>query len=189
MKNQIETEKALIPMALSNHSHPLLLSFLSVIMGVILISALAQIAIPLPWTPVPITGQTFGVAYASLLLGRRRAFAAMLTYLFLGGFGLPIFALGASGFLGPTTGYLLGMLAASYVMGFLADQGWTQTWSTTWLAAFLGSSVIFAFGLWGLSFFLSSKDLLSSGLIPFLPGDFIKTMTVCFLIRGGRRWI
>lgn len=170
------TDQALLPRLISKSQNQNLSNVLSVFAGVILISLLAQVSIPLPFTPVPITGQTFGVALTSLLWGRKRGFATMLSYLTLGSLGFPLFALGKSGFVvGPTMGYLVGMLFASFLMGTLADLGWTKSFFKTWLAAFLGSTVTFSFGLWILSYFIPGDQLLIAGLLPFLPGDLIKT--------------
>lgn len=149
--------------------------------GTALVAVLAQITIPLPWTPVPVTGQTFGVALMSLLWGRR-AFAVMGMYLLLGAAGWPIFAAGKAGLMiGPTLGYLVGMMAASWFVGGLADRGWTRGWIRSWVAATMGSALIFLCGLTVLSFFVPSEALLAAGLWPFLPGDLLKNGTAAFL--------
>ena len=120
-------EQAFIPQILSHRGNKILENILAIFVGVLSLSLLAQIAIPIPWTPVPITGQTFGIALISLLWGRNRSFAVVFSYLFIGALGFPIFAFGKSGLVfGPTFGYLIGMLAASVWMGFLADRGWTR---------------------------------------------------------------
>lgn len=111
--------------------------------AVVVLSLLAQVSIPLPWTPVPITGQTFGVALISLMWGFKRGFTSVLAYLFLGACGLPIFAAAKSGIGGPTTGYLFGMLAGSLVMGVLTDRGWTKTFKKALLTSYLGSVCVF----------------------------------------------
>jgi len=180
-------DQALIPQVLSKNGNLISQNVLSVITGVALISLLAQLSIPLPWTPVPITGQTFGVALTSLLWGRKRAVAIMLTYLTFGSLGLPVFAMGKSGFtIGPTSGYLLGMLGASYVMGSLADLGWTKKFFQAWLVAFVGSIVVFSCGLGVLSFFVPLSKLLSLGLFPFLPGDLIKTSLAAWIVSQSQ---
>lgn len=159
-------------------------NLVAVLSGTALIAAVAQIAIPLPFTPVPITGQTFGVALLSLLWGRARGVSAVALYLFLGIAGMPVFALGKSGVLwGPTAGYLLGMLAASYVVGGLADRGWTQSFLKTWLAAICGSLLVFSGGVTVLAFFLPKESLFVSGVLPFLPGDLIKNILAAFIAR------
>jgi len=170
-------DQALMPQLITQNGNRVWQNILSVAVGVAFISLLAQIAIPLPFTPVPITGQTFGVALTALLWGRRRGVATVLTYMTLGGLGLPIFASGHSGLaMGPTLGYLVGMLIASYVMGSLADRGWTNKFYKTWFAAFCGSVITFSCGLAVLSFFIPHSLLLTSGLFPFMPGDVVKTL-------------
>jgi biotin transport system substrate-specific component len=73
------------------------------------------------------------------------------------------------------------MLAAAGVMGTLADRGWTHSFYRTWFAAFLGSLITFSFGLLVLSFFVPRQSVLTAGLFPFLPGDFIKTGLASFM--------
>lgn len=151
--------------------------------GTILISLLAQIAIPLPWTPVPITGQTFGVALVAMLLGRNRGGLSVLLYLFAGGvLGLPIFAKGGSGIMFSTFGYLIGMVLASAVMGTLADKGWAKSFSRAYLSILLGSAVTFSCGLIVLSSFVPREALLSAGLWPFLLGDFVKSVSAAWIV-------
>ena len=140
-------------------------------------AAAAQLAIPVPWSPVPITGQTFAVLLSGAVLGARRGFAAQLLYLAEGAAGLPVFAGGAAGaavLLGPTGGYLLAFPFAAALTGALAAQGWDRRFVTTAAAMLLGSAVIFALGLALLSRFIPSGRLLAAGLLPFLPGDLIK---------------
>ncbi len=181
-------EQALIPQYIIQRGNQIRDNVLFVLAGIISLSLLAQIAIPLPWTPVPITGQTFGVSLIALMWGRKRSVAIVLIYLSLGALGLPIFALAKSGFImGPTIGYLIGMAFASYWMGLLADIGWTKTFLRTWLSAFSGSLIIFSFGILVLSFFIPSKDLLIAGVLPFLPGDFIKTFSSSLLAHKAQQ--
>ncbi len=182
--------QALIPQIILKSENKFLYNILSIFSGVFLMSLLAQVTIPLPFTPVPITGQTFGVSLTALLWGRNRGCITLASYLALGALGLPVFAMGKSGlFLGPTTGYLIGMFFASYAMGALADLGWTKSFSKTWLAAFCGSIITFAFGLFGLAFFIPKQQLLMAGLIPFLPGDIIKTLFASALAWRSTRFI
>lgn len=173
---------AVIPQLIAYRGSKALENMLSVVLGVLVLSILAQVSFQLPWTPVPITGQTFGVSVIALSWGRKRTVAILVAYLFLGAMGLPIFAMGKSGLLvGPTTGYLIGMVIASYWMGALADRGWIRTWWQSYLIAASGSVVIFSCGVIGLSFFLPAKDLLIAGVLPFLPGDFLKTLLASFI--------
>lgn len=164
-------------------------SILLVAVGVLTLAMLSKISIPLSFTPVPITGQTFGVAIIALLLGRLRGVAIVATYLALGSAGFPFFAMTktAAG-LGPTSGYLLGMLGGAFVMGTLSDRGWTRSFKTAWAAALCGSLVTFACGLAVLSIFVPDGTLLAAGLWPFIPGDFVKTLLAAILVsRKGIR--
>ena len=138
----------------------------------------AQFEVVLPFSPVPLTGQTFGVLLAGILLGSRWGVAAVAAYLVEGLLGLPVFAGGAAGpvvFAGPTAGYLVGFLPAAYLTGRLAERGWDRTPAKAASAMLLGSSAIFACGLLNLSRFLPVSHLLSAGLFPFLPGDVVKS--------------
>ncbi len=118
----------------------------------LLIAAGAQLEVRFPFTPVPLTGQTFGVLLAGLLLGSRAGAAAVALYLLEGTLGLPFFAGGAGGaamLAGPTGGYLLGFLPAAWLAGRLAERGWDRTPLLAAAAMLLGSAVLFACGLLG----------------------------------------
>jgi biotin transport system substrate-specific component len=147
------------------------------IVGASVVTALAaQVAIPL--APVPITGQTFAVLLTGAVLGPRRAALAQLLYLLEGAAGLPVFAGGALGIaklIGPTGGYLIAFPLAAALTGWLAARGWDRRFDTMLLAMLLGSAVIFACGLAQLARFVPAHQLLSTGLVPFLPGDLIKS--------------
>lgn len=152
----------------------------------------AQIAIPLPFSPVPLTGQTFAVLLSGAVLGARRAFLAQVLYLLEGMAGLPFFAGGAAGagiLLGPTGGYLLAFPPAALVTGALARAGWDRRFTTMLAAMLLGSVVIFGFGLAGLSRFVPTNRLLSLGLLPFLPGDLVKATLAAIAVPGVWRWL
>lgn len=180
-------ELSLIPQIISARGNKQIDSLIAIFSGVVLISLLSQVAIPLPWTPVPITGQTFAVALVSLLWGRKRGIAVLLTYLAIGGLGLPVFAMGKSGLFGPTIGYLFGMMFASYWVGYLSDKGFTNTYLKTLIAAYSGSAIVFIFGVFGLSFFLPKEVLLMAGVIPFLPGDLIKNLLASAIAFNARK--
>lgn len=170
-------EQAAIPLFLKIKGNTLINNLLSLFCGVGLLALLAQLSVPLPWTPVPITGQTFGIALISLLWGRIRGFSIMAFYLFIGAMGAPVFSIANSSLImRPTLGYLIGMLLASYVMGSLSDRGWCKNFWSTYLTTLIGSLIIFAFGVLVLSYYLPAKDLLFTGVVPFLPGDFIKNI-------------
>ncbi len=152
---------------------------LLVLAASLLTAAAAQIAILVPWTPVPITGQTFAVLLSGAVLGARRALAAQVMYLAEGASGLPFFAGGAGGaavFAGPTAGYLIAFPFAAALTGFFAERGWDRRFLGTFAAMLIGSAVIFVFGLAALSRFVPAGQLLGAGLVPFIPGDLIKSL-------------
>jgi biotin transport system substrate-specific component len=148
------------------------------IVGASVATALAaQAQIPVPWSLVPITGQTFAVLLSGAVLGPRRAFIAQALYLIEGAAGAPVFAGGMGGpfvFAGPTAGYLVAFPFAAALTGWLASRGWDRHFLSTLAAMLIGSAAIFAPGLAVLSRFVPANDLLGAGLWPFLPGDLIK---------------
>ncbi len=161
------------------------------IFGFVAVTALsAQVAFYVG--PVPITGQTFAVLVAGALLGSKRGALSQLTYLGMGAMGAPIFAGwhgGPAVLTGPTGGYLVGFVAAAFVVGFLAERGWDRrTWSMA-LAMLIGNSVIYAIGLPWLSIWLghvaSADSVISVGLYPFIPGDLIKLVLVAVALPSG----
>jgi biotin transport system substrate-specific component len=164
----------------------------ALVVGASALTALAaQIAIPLPWSPVPITGQTFAVLLSGAVLGARRAFLAQLLYLAEGTLGLPVFAggrAGASLFAGPTGGYLLAFPLAAATTGFLCQRGWDRGFLSMVAAMLLGSTVIFALGLTGLSRFVPGSQLLAAGLLPFVAGDLIKSSLAALAFPAAWRW-
>jgi len=149
-----------------------------VVFASLLTAAAAQLEIRLPWTPVPISGQTFAVLLSGVVLGSRRAFLAQMLYLLEGACGLPFFSGGAAGALvlaGPTGGYLVAFPFAALVTGALAERAWDRRPVTMFLAMLLGSTVIFAVGLAQLSRFVPADRLVASGLAPFVVGDVVKS--------------
>jgi biotin transport system substrate-specific component len=169
------------------------LTHILLIVGASIVTALAaQIAIPLPWSPVPITGQTWAVLLSGAVLGARRAFLAQALYLLEGAAGLPVFAGFSAGFAvlaGPTAGYLIAFPFAAAATGLLAERGWDRRFLTMVAAMLLGSVVIFAFGLANLSRFLPGEQLLAAGLLPFLPGDLVKSSLAALAFPAAWRWV
>lgn len=183
-------ENSLISKLSLQYNNSVTFNIVTLALGVFLISILAQISISLPWTPVPITGQTFGVTLMSLNWGWRRSTIVMFIYILLGSVGFPIFALGKSGLmLGPTSGYLIGMFVSSLVVGSLSDRGWTKNFLSSYLAATLGSLIVFLFGTLVLSFYIPADQLFNAGILPFLPGDVIKSTLACSLTRSMQQII
>ena len=150
---------------------------LLVIGGSLCVAVMAQVRIPLPFTPVPITGQTFAVLLVGAVLGSRRGAASLALYLLMGLVGLPFFAGGTSGLaivIGPTGGYLIGFIVAAYLVGLLAARGLDRRIPSALLAFLAGEVVIYLFGVAWLSFFLGIPHAIAAGLLPFLIGDAIK---------------
>src|SRR5690349_18285934 len=156
--------------------------------GSLLIALSAQVAIPLPFSPVPVTGQTFGVLLVASLLGRVRGTAAVLAYLAEGAAGLPVFAGAAAGpakLLGPTGGYLAGFALGAYVCGWLAEHGWDRTPLRTAASMILGNVAIFALALPWLARFVGASNVWALGFWPFLPGDIVKIGLAAALLPLG----
>ena len=146
-----------------------------------LLTALAaQVQIPLPWTPVPITGQTFAVLLTGAMLGSRLGALAMVAYLVEGASGLPFFRGGNSGvpylLFSPTAGYLFSYPAAAFVTGWLAERGWDRRFLTAAAAMAIGSALILLGGWMWLARFMSVTIAYYQGVAPFLLGDIIKIM-------------
>jgi biotin transport system substrate-specific component len=164
----------------------------ALILGASIVTAVAaRIAFPLPWSPVPLTGQTFAVLLSGAVLGARRAALAQALYLIEGAMGLPVFAGGLAGplvLVGPTGGFLIAFPLAAAVTGLLAERGWDRRFGTTLAAMLLGSAVILVSGLAVLSRFVPVDRLLAAGLLPFLPGDVIKAAAAALALPAAWRF-
>ncbi len=162
-----------------------------------LMPLLAGIAIPLPFTPVPITGQTFGVLLAGALLGPRRGALAMLVYLAEGLAGLPVFAggtnawspslLGVPVIIGPSAGYLLSFPVAAFAVGVLAERGWDRRFWRAVAMMLVGQAVIYLVGLPWLGAYVGMDRALPLGLLPFFPGDVLKVLLASALLPSAWR--
>jgi biotin transport system substrate-specific component len=154
-------------------------------------AAAARIALPLPWSPVPLTGQTFAVLLSGAVLGARRGALAQALYLVQGAMGLPFFAGGLGGPLvlaGPTAGFLLAFPLAAAVTGLCAERGWDRRFGTTLAAMLLGDAVILASGLAVLSRFVPADRLGATGLLPFVPGDVVKAVAAALVLPAAWRF-
>lgn len=188
--------------ALAQHVVPgrSLVRGLGLCLGFSLFTALmAQVSLHLPWTPVPITGQTFAVLLTGAVLGPRLGFAALLLYLVEGALGLPVFAGftgGPAALAGPTGGYLAGFPVAAALVGALAVRGWDRRPLLTAVAFVAGTAVIFGCGLAWLGVWLgmagklgSLGALLGMGLWPFLPGEVVKIVLAMVLLPSAWRLV
>jgi len=160
--------------------------------GSFLIALSAQIQFVLPFSPVPITGQTFAVLLMAALYGSKRGVTTVLTYLVLGAIGLPVFAGGTFGIarlIGPTAGYLVGFLAAAFVVGLLSERGWDRKPWTTAASMIIGNGIIYVAGVLWLSRFVGWQAVLGTGFLPFLAGDAFKIALATILLPVGWRLI
>ena len=160
-----------------------------VIIFSVLIALSAQLSFPLPFSPVPITMQTFMVLLAGVVLGSRLGAITLITYLCQGAAGMPVFAGGKAGILalfGPTGGYLFGFFVAAWLVGFLAERGWDKRIWTAALAMVLGNLVIYVLGVGWLANVLGFSKAITAGMTPFLLGDAAKIILAAVILP--RAW-
>ena len=159
---------------------------LLVLTGTVLLALSAKVQAPM-W-PVPVTAQTFAVLLIAALIGSKRGLATMLAYIVEGAVGLPVFAgpvAGIAYMAGPTGGYLIGFIAAAWIVGCLAERGWDRRFKTTVAAMALGTIMIFVCGLLWLKFYVRADNVLVLGLFPFIPGAIIKIVLAAALLPSG----
>lgn len=147
----------------------------------------AQMAIYLPFTPVPITMQTFVILLGAAALGAQRAAISQIIYLLLAIAGLPILADGKGGLsaiFGATSGYLLGFIFASLLVGHLANRYSTNRIKNVFISYLLGSIVIYFLGALGLIIYLDMSvfSAIMLGITPFLIGDLFKAIVASLLL-------
>lgn len=164
-----------------------------IVLGTLCVALLAQVKIPLPFTPVPLTGQTFAVLLVGATLGSRHGAASMALYIALGALGLPVFAGGASGLAylsGATLGYLIGFVIAAYVIGLLAERGLERSVRTSLIPFLIGTLIIYICGVAWLAIVLGSlSKAMAAGLMPFLIGDAIKLVTASLALPTAWRFV
>jgi biotin transport system substrate-specific component len=168
----------------------LLTDTLLVLAGTGLVAGAAQISFKLPFTPVPITGQTFAVVLVGASLGAIRGTASLMLYLLLGVAGAPIYAHhdhGWSVITSATGGYIVGFVLASAVTGYLAERRWDRQISSAIAAMLTGNVIIYLVGLPWLAVVLNTnlEKTLEYGLYPFVPGDVFKLYLAAALLPGA----
>ena len=162
-------------------AYKLVLAFI----GSIILALLAQLRIPVPFSPVPITGQTFGVLLIGGILGSQIGTISIIMYLFEGISGLPVFAgigAGPAYLLGSTGGYLLGFVPGAFLTGFIIENLNEVKFYKTIAATLAGTILIFACGLSWLGAQIGWTNALSIGLIPYISGAVIKIVVASILI-------
>ncbi len=177
---------------------------LAVVGGSLVVAALSQLSFRLPFTPVPVTGQTLAVLLVGASLGARRGAAALALYLAEGAAGLPVFAQAQGGIAHlvgvdpahPTGGYLWGFVVAAAVVGLLAERGWDRAPGSAIGAMLIGEIVILSCGVWWLSLALdvplqadgrTFNDALELGLYPFVVGDLLKVLLAAGILPAAWR--
>lgn len=165
------------------------------LVGIVLFALLtavgAWIAIPTPWSPVPLTLQTLFVGLSGVWLGSRLGAMSQVTYLFMGICGLPVFAGGLGGIAivgGIRGGYLLAFPIAAWLTGYLIQRSSGFVWTV--FSFFVGSLPILLLGTIQLSLFTSSNWMpaVLLGAVPFLAGDFVKSVAGAAVIKGRQKW-
>lgn len=161
-----------------------------VIVSSFCIGLLGQIAIPLPFTPVPIVIQLQAIFLLSLFIGSRRSAAAVLAFLVQGAVGFPVFANGSGGLLtliGPTGGYLFGYLVAAYVVGAMIERSKERTVKRAFFAITAGNLIVYFLGASYLSSFVGLQKAMLLGIAPFVAGDLLKNIA-CLKILKWLKW-
>jgi biotin transport system substrate-specific component len=170
----------------------------AVLFAVVLTIIAAQVSVPLPFTPVPLTLQPMVVLLAGAALGARLGATSQVCYLALGIAGVPVFAAspvlpqGAARLLGPTGGYLVSYPFAALAAGYLAERGFDRRYLTSILALSAGLAIVFAFGVAWLAFGVPQAGLsaaVASGLVPFLPADILKIVLAATILPATWRFL
>ena len=162
--------------------------------GTALVSLCAQISVKLPFTPVPITGQTFAVCLVGASLGAARGAASLALYFLIGVLGAPVYAHHDHGWdviTSASGGYIFGFVAAAAVTGALAEHGWDRRFSSAVGAMLTGNVVIYLVGLPWLAVVLNTnlEQTLEDGLYPFVPGDLFKLYCAAALLPAAWRGV
>lgn len=165
-----------------------------VTLGAALVALAAQVVIALPFTPVPITGQTFAVVLVGGSLGAVRGVASLSLYLVLGLVGVPVYSDGGSGWdvvSGASGGYIVGFVLAAALTGWLAEQRWDRRLSSSIAAMLTGNVVIYLVGVpWLASVAnLGLESALEQGLYPFVVGDLVKLYVAGALLPAAWKFV
>lgn len=167
-----------------------------VVAASLFVAACAHVSLPLPFTPVPITLQTFAVMLVGMILGPVAGFSALLVYLAEGAAGLPVFSphgpAGMVRLLGPTAGFLFSYPVAAAVAGWVlqAVHFVSSRFARGVIAGLAGSVFIFAMGAGWLAnvAHLSAAAAWQMGVAPFLPGDAVKVVAAAGVMSSFERW-
>ncbi|GAA3511470.1 biotin transporter BioY [Georgenia daeguensis] len=158
-----------------------------VLTGAGLIAGIGQLAVPLPFTPVPLTLGTFAVLLVGASLGPVRGALSVIVYMLAGLAGAPVFADGASGWAMASFGYVLGYLPAAAALGHLARRGGDRSPWRTALGAIGASALVYVPGvLWLMAFLgVGLGEALALGVVPFVLGDVVKAVAAALVLPGA----
>ncbi|HLR93311.1 MAG TPA: biotin transporter BioY [Jiangellaceae bacterium] len=156
------------------------------------LALMAQVAMPVPGSPVPVTGQTLAVLVVGATLGTVRGVSSMVLYLVIGMLGVPVFSDASGGVhvvFGATGGYLVGFVLAAAAMGWAAARGWDRTPLRAFPLFLLGQGIIFAVALPWLAVVagLGLAETIAAGLLPFIVGGLVKSAIASALLPGAWR--
>jgi biotin transport system substrate-specific component len=167
----------------------------AVLTGTAFISAMAQVSIPLPFTPVPLTGQTLAVLLTAGALGTWRSISSSILYLGLAVAGLPVLApqtdgshvVGTQVFQMASFGYVVGFILASFVVGKLSERGLSKSITGTTITMLIGNVVIYTAGLINLKNITGAdwSQVFAWGLTPFMIGDLVKVVIAANLLPAS----
>ena len=185
--------RTILDAALPRQALPVQLAL--VVAASLCVAASAWLSIRLPFTPVPITGQTYAFLLVGALLGSRRGALAMVMYLGEGLVGLPVFHGGANAWtpsgagvptiIGPTAGYLLACPVVAFVVGWLAERGWDRRMGRAVVMMVVGEVVIYLGGLSWLAHYVGPAMAVQLGLAPFMAGDAAKLLLAAATLPLG----
>ena len=194
MLNSVEVRGTLLTSALAGAKMGPAIRIASVALFTGLTAVAAQVSIPVPFTPVPLTLQPMIVLLGGAVLGARLGMLTQILYVLAGIAGLPVFAVspslpqGALRLIGPTGGYLMSYPFAAYLTGWLAERGFDRRYVTSVIAMSIGLAVIFACGVLWLAWFarpaVGVDAALRTGLYPFLPVDVFKLLVAAAVMPG-----
>ncbi|MBA2369162.1 MAG: biotin transporter BioY [Candidatus Protochlamydia sp.] len=163
-----------------------LLSAFQILGASLFLALCAQIRIPLYFSPVPLTGQTFGVLFIGVTMGSRKGLLSVLTYLLEGSLGLPVFAggsLGIMSLLGTNGGYLIGFIFQVFLVGSFVERQTDFHAVKTITTLLFACALQLGLGVVWLSAFVGFETALMMGLYPFLCGELVKSMGVAAYIK------
>tara|TARA_B100001094_G_scaffold58739_1_gene54197 strand:+ start:328 stop:894 length:567 start_codon:yes stop_codon:yes gene_type:complete len=166
---------------------PNIANIIGILLGSLLIAILSQISIHIPFSPVPITGQTIGVLLVGGILGSKKGLLSVVAYISKGSLGLPVFAEFSAGIpvlFGPTGGYILSFIPAVFIIGYLSENDFTKKIIPSFISCILATLLILGIGTLFLSLFFGLKESLIMGFYPFIYIGIVKSFISATIITN-----